>query len=340
MLEKAIVSAPATASARGRAASLLPSARGGMVGVTDGAAYGHGPPPELCCTHSSTAMGIALGLAAAFAWGLNDYFVALAARRTGVLRTVLGFHVIATALLAAAALGTGALDGITATQVAVLGGVGVLGAVAYLLFFGALAIGPISIVSPIMSAYAAVTVLLAVFVLGERLSAGQTLAVIVAMLGVLLASTDLRALRTNHRAALAGVVLAVAAMVWIGGFVFGISYYTDDLGWLAPIFVGRGFSTLLLVLTALRGAQWRFPERSPRLLGLIALVGILDTLGYVAFNLGAQRADTSLVATASTPYAVVPVVMGVALLGERPAPNQWVGVALVIAGLVILGLVS
>ncbi len=284
--------------------------------------------------------GIALGLAAALAWGLNDYFVALAARRTGVLRTVLGFHVIATALLAVAALGSGALDGMSVTQAAVLFGVGALGATAYLLFFRALAIGPISIVSPIVSGYAAITVLLAVFVLGERLSGAQTLAVVVAMLGVVLASTDLRSLRTIHRSALVGVALAVAAMIWISGFVFGISYYSTDLGWLAPIFVGRGFSTILLGLFALRGSGWHWPDRSPGLLGLIALVGILDTLGYVAFNLGAQREDTALVATASTPYAVVPVIMGVALLGERPAPNQWLGVGTVISGLVLLGLVS
>jgi len=284
--------------------------------------------------------GIAFGLAAAFAWGLNDYFIALAARRTGVMRTVLGFHVIATTLLAVAALASGALRGVTAEQVAVLFGVGVLGAAAYLLFFRALAIGPISIVSPIVSGYAAVTVLLAVFVLGERLSIGQTIAVLIAMLGVVLASADLRTLRGIHRSALVGVALAVAAMIWTGGFVFGVSYFSDELGWLAPIFIGRGFSTVVLGLIAVRGSGWHWPDRSPRLVGLIAVVGILDTLGYVAFNLGAQRDDTALVATASTPYAVVPVIMGVALLGERPAPNQWLGVVAVIGGLVLLGLVS
>ena len=286
------------------------------------------------------AMGIALGLTAAFAWGLNDYFIALAARRTGVLRTVLGFHLVATLGLAAAALATGELAGVSGRQVAVLVVVGAVGAASYLFFFRALAIGPISIVSPIVSAYAAVTVLLAVLLLDERLSGGQAAAFAVAMTGVVLASADPRQMASTHRIATLGVVLAVLAMAWLGGFVFGISYYADDLGWLAPIFLGRAFSCVLLILTALPGGRWRFPERSLRLLALLTLVGALDTLGYVAFNLGVGRADTSVVATASAPYAVVPVVMGVLLLGERPAPSQWAGAAAVIAGLVLLGLSS
>ena len=45
-------------------------------------------------------MGIALGLTAALSWGLADYFAAIASRRTGPFRVVLGFHVVATILLA------------------------------------------------------------------------------------------------------------------------------------------------------------------------------------------------------------------------------------------------
>ena len=57
------------------------------------------------------------------------------------------------------------------------------------LLLPALAIGPISIVSPIVSAYAAVTVVCAVVIGGERLGAGETAAILVVLLGVLLASS-------------------------------------------------------------------------------------------------------------------------------------------------------
>jgi drug/metabolite transporter (DMT)-like permease len=47
-----------------------------------------------------------------------------------------------------------------------------------------------------------------------------------------------------------------------------------------------------------------------------------------------------VVAAASAPYATVPIVMGVSLFGERPTPTQWLGVGLVIAGVVVLGAVA
>jgi drug/metabolite transporter (DMT)-like permease len=285
-------------------------------------------------------MGIALGLTAAFCWGVNDYFVVLAARRTGARRTVLCFHLIATLALALVVLTAGDLAGVSGRQLLALLLLGGLGAASYLAYYRALAVGPISIVSPIVSGYAAVTVILAVLLLGERLNGGQTVAVAVSMAGVLLASTDLGQLRRTRRVALTGVVLAVVSMLWIGGFVFGLSYYTQELGWLVPIFLGRAFACLFLLAGAVRGAQWPFSGVSPRLVGLLALVGLLDTLGYVAFNVGVQHADTALVATASAPYAAIPVIMGVALLRERPALNQWAGVAAVFTGVVLLALAS
>jgi len=37
-------------------------------------------------------------------------------------------------------------------------------------------------------------------------------------------------------------------------------------------------------------------------------------------------------------YPLIPILVGVAYLRERPAPNQWVGVAAVGAGLVLLAI--
>lgn len=285
-------------------------------------------------------MGIALGLAAALCWGLSDVCATFATRRTGALGTLLGFHLLSTAVLAIAVVGSGALDDVRLEHVLVFLGNGVLGAGAYLFFYRALAMGPISIVSPIVSGYAAVTVILAVLVLGESLNGGELAAVVVAFTGVLLASTDLTQLHRIERRELAGIGLAVLAMTWIGIYLFFVAYYTDELGWLTPIFLGRVFTALFLAAAAVRGASWRLADRSRLVLGLVGAIAVLDTVGYVAFNVGVERADTSLVATAAAPYAVVPIVVGVAFLEERPAPTQWLGVVAVIAGMVLLGLFS
>jgi drug/metabolite transporter (DMT)-like permease len=286
-------------------------------------------------------MGILLGLTAALSWGLADYFAAMASRRTGSFRVVLGFHLAAMVLLVALLLVTGeGFSDVSGGDLGWLAFVGVLGGLSYLAFYRALAIGPISIVSPIVSAYAAVTVVCAVLIGGERLAAGETAAIVVVIVGVLLASSDLAQMRHLERIALLGILLALVTAVVIGAFVYGVAYFSAEYGWLVPIVLARGFSTLFLVLASLRGGDWRFSDRSPRLLATIALIAVVDTLGYVAFNFGVRHADTTVVATAAAPYAVVPIVAGVVLLYERPRTTQWAGIGLVIAGLILLGLVS
>ena len=324
-------------------------------------------------------MGVALGLGAALSWGLADYFAARASRGIGALRVVLGFHLFALIPLTVLVLATGGLAKVTGHQILFYAGVGVVGWASYLTFYGALAIGPISVLSPIVSGYAAVTVLLAVVFAGNSLSAVEGLAVAITIAGAMLASADVRAIRHTklQRRSGLGFVLALCAMALLGAFVFGVSYYRASLGWLPPIFLGRAFATVFVLGHVLsqrgdRPAAGAEPEaiEAPEtdaiaagggplaagavavpdpadrplgrraLLAVLALLALLDTGGYVCFNLGVGHAAAAIVAGAAAPYAVVPIAMGVSLFGERPSRPQWVGVALVLAGVVVLGAAS
>jgi len=129
-------------------------------------------------------------------------------------------------------------------------------------------------------------------------------------------------------------------MVLIGTFLFALAVYADDIGWLVPILLARSVTCVLLAGAAATRPALRWPRATPRTVGLLALVGLLDTGGYVAFNVGVQHSDTGLVAAASAPYAVVPIVTGALFLHERPAWPQRLGAAAVIAGVAVLGAVS
>jgi drug/metabolite transporter (DMT)-like permease len=318
-------------------------------------------------------VGVLLGLGAALSWGLADYFAALASRGIGALRVVLGFHLFALIPLTVLVLATDGLAKVSGGQIAFFVGIGAVGWVSYLTFYGALAIGPISVLSPIVSGYAAVTVLLAVAFAGDALTALQAVAVALTIAGAMLASADVRAIvhaRLERRSAL-GFVLALCAMALLGGVVFGVSYYRAKIGWLGPIFLVRAFATVFILGHVLAGGGARppakveqpmpeidaitagagplaagavsVPERkqSTRLLvGLLVLLALLDTGGYVFFNLGVGHASAAIVAAASAPYAVVPIVMGVTLFKERPTGPQWIGVACVIIGVIVLGAVT
>jgi drug/metabolite transporter (DMT)-like permease len=251
----------------------------------------------------------------------------------------LAFHLAALIPLTALVLATDALARVTAGEVLLFALLGAAGWVSYLAFYRALALGPISLLSPIVSGYAAVTVILAVLIAGERLSAVEGGAVLVTLAGVIVVSADVSriAALSIDRRSLHGVVLAVGAMVLFGGFVFGVSYHRVQIGWLAPIFLARGFTALFLILhSGWRGTlRWRDP--SPILVSLIVLIALLDTGGYVFFNFGVGHAQTSIVATASAPYALVPMLMGTVLLSERLSRAQWAGIAIVCGGLMLIG---
>ena len=119
--------------------------------------------------------------------------------------------------------------------------------------------------------------------------------------------------------------------------MFGISYDQEQLGWLALIFLARGFTAAFLILHSGRRGTLRWRDPSPIVVLLIVLIALLDTGGYVLFNVGVGHAQTSLVATASAPYALVPVLMGTVLLSERLSRTQWAGIAIVCGGLVLIG---
>ena len=283
-------------------------------------------------------MGVLFGLGAAVTWGSADYVAAIAGRRIGSHRVVLGFHVVATFLLALLVLGTGSLQGVSAADAGFFVLVGAIGWTGYACFYRALAIGPISVLSPIVSGYAMVTLLLAIILLDERLGVAAAGAVVVSVVGIVLASSGLRHIFRIERLDAHGLLFALAAMVLIGAFVLGVSVKADDLGWLAPVFLARLFSTVFVFASLIKGGAWRFPDRSPRVLWAVVALALLDTAGYISFNLGTERSDTAIVAAASAPYAVIPVIAGVLFFHERPTPTEWVGVGFVIAGLVLLGL--
>jgi drug/metabolite transporter (DMT)-like permease len=217
--------------------------------------------------------------------------------------------------------------------------IGLLGCGGYMAFFKALNLGPVTIVSPIVSGYTVITVILAVIILAERPGPLQTLAIVIVFVGVGLASTELRTLKGagGGFSLSRGIVLAIIAMFLIGGYVFSIAYFTEPYGWLVPIFLVRVFSTGFFLGGS---AVMRYPLLAnvtwPLAIAML-LIGVVETSAYISFSFGVAIADTSLVATIASGYALVPIVLGFIFLGERPALNQWVGIAMVIFGLILLG---
>lgn len=278
------------------------------------------------------------GVGAALGWGIGDYAGALSSRRIGVLWTSLGMQILGTGAYAAVLLATGRFPTVTGDAVPWGIALAVVGASALFVFYKALALGPIAVVSPVSASYAAVTVILVVAFLGERLSPGQLVAISVTFVGILLASSDLRVIVQTLGRPLPGIRLAFAATLGFGIYGAALAAATRAHDGLELVLLARVASAVLLAAAVLVTRTPVPTDRRPATLGLLVLIGIFDTAANVSFVLGVEAGYASIVATGSGLYPVLPAFLAIFFLGERLVPNQYLGIAITVAGLVALGL--
>jgi len=279
------------------------------------------------------------GLIAAVGWGLADFFGAVVGRRIGSLWTV----IVAQTFTAIVATGIVLASGDPVRPVTtVLGAVAlnaVFSATAYVTHYKALELGPVAVVSPIGATYALVGVVLAIVVLGERPNAAVLIGGIITIVGVMLTSTDLQKLRAGIRHRPPGLPWAIVSAVGFGVGGFLLAYLSRELGWIVGLWASRCAQLVgFLVVGLYRRDELRGHFPVGAWLAAAIGVGLADLLGVTAFSIGAHAGFVSIVLVASAVFPLIAVTLSIGYLGERPVPNQYVGVGLTVAGLLVLGL--
>jgi drug/metabolite transporter (DMT)-like permease len=268
----------------------------------------------------------ALALAAAASWGVGDFLGGIKSR------TLSPFAV----LVVAQPIGLAAAAVVVAVRGGGPPGEGVLwaclaacfGTTGLIAFYRGMAIGALSIVAPIAGAGAAIPVIWGLLT-GDHPSGYQELGFAVALLGVVLASWE----RRPEAAALAaGVGWAVVAMLAFGGYYIPM-HAASRVDWAWAAFVFRSTSVLLVL------AGWlalRPRNAGRRDLPALAAIGILDTGGNFFFAAAASRGLVSVVSILASLYPVATVLLARAFLQERVQRAQELGIALTLAGIVLV----
>jgi drug/metabolite transporter (DMT)-like permease len=274
---------------------------------------------------------VVLALVAALAYGVSDFLAALASRRFGVLRaTTIGYL---TALVAIVLLWSTS-PGLWSAGAALSGAVaGVLAVVGFLGFYSALAIGPMSVLSPFMSVLGALVPVGIALGRGERLTPLAITAIVVAVLaGALVSVTRERASRIPLRALLCAVVGGVG----LGSSVAAIDAAPSGSG-LVPGVVETAVGVVILVVVSImrRGATRAAAaetgaSRTPHAQAVVAgaLLGLANGLLVLALAGGGGLAVVSVLVNL---YPVVTVLLATIIARERMAAIQVVGVVLAFA---------
>ncbi|KRB38833.1 EamA family transporter [Microbacterium sp. Root180] len=312
-----------------------------------------------------------LALVGALIYGAADFLGGLAAKR---LRSIVVTAVTAVSGLLALAIvqpfigGTWTLEDLAWGVLA-----GGFGALAIVLLYACLAIGPMSILSPLTAVVSAIAPMLwGLLVDGETLSpvayAGLAVAVVAVVLVGFIPGEKV------VRPRIGGLLMAVGAGVAIGGFLIVIDQTSSTSG-LVPLILSRsttfvvaGIAVGVLVLAAVRRGRGAASVLTPGVgIGvtptghadlehadathptpvpsvaqawlLAATCGIVDAAANALTLLALRGGDLSIVSALTALYPAGTILLAAVVLRERVAGVQWAGLALalVAGGMLALG---
>ncbi|MFD6189155.1 EamA family transporter [Streptomyces sp. NPDC060275] len=276
-------------------------------------------------------------LATSVLWGLADFGGGVLTRRTPALTVVVVSQSIAVAVLGVVVAATGAWsEGSPHLWFAVAAGL--VGPVAMLAFYRALAMGPMGVVSPLGSLGVAVPVTVGL-VLGERPGPPQLAGILVAVAGVVLAGgPQLRGAPVQRRA----VVLTLVAAIGFGAVMALIAEASASLtGLFLALFVQRVTNVaaggLALWVSVRRGAA-ALPEQGLPLTALpaLAFVGLADVAANGTYSIAAQYGPVTVAAVLASLYPVVTALAARGFLSERLRAVQAAGAGLALVGTLLL----
>ncbi|MFD7614192.1 EamA family transporter [Streptomyces sp. NPDC059828] len=279
-------------------------------------------------------------LATSLLWGLADFGGGLLTRRIPALTVVVVSQAIAVVVLGAVVLATGGLHE-AGPELWYAVAAGVVGPVAMLSFYRALALGPMGVVSPLGSLGVVVPVSVGLL-LGERPGLMQFAGIGVAVVGVLLAGgPELRGAPVQRQS----ILLTLLAAFGFGSVMALISEASTTLtGLFLALFVQRVTNVAVggaaLFVSVRRGGR-ALPEEGGMevvrgSLPALAFVGLADVAANGTYSIAAQYGPVTVAAVLASLYPVVTALAARGVLKERLRAVQAAGAGLSLIGTVLL----
>ena len=261
-------------------------------------------------------------------WGVGDFIGGFKTRRLGAFAVLFISQPPTLLLIAAIVLvrGVAIAPGPWIVAGVVAGLVGLVGLSAA---YRGMAVGVVSIVSTIAATGPVIPIIVGL-VLGERPSVLQFAGIVLALAGIALLAFDRR--QAGGRL-VPGVGLALLAALAFGVFLVAIRYASRPDPLWGVLAVRTGSVLALLVL----GLVFRSRIKVPRAdLPSLLAVGVLDVSADVFFAFATTIGLLSIVSILSSLYPVATVILARIVLNERMLRLQQVGIALALAGVLLI----
>jgi drug/metabolite transporter (DMT)-like permease len=304
---------------------------------------------------------VILGFSGAVVFGSADFLGGLASKRLGSMKvTALAALTGFLTLLLASIWIPGTMD-----SGALFWGVlsGVSGSLAIMLLYASLAIGPMSILSPLGALVSAVVPVAWAGIQGEVLGPLGYVAIAIGFVAIVLVGfvPDKKAVRPTLR----GLSMATGAGIFIGLFIIFIDQVNPETG-LIPLLANRAtsFTIMSIAIGVAAAIHWGHrrgllgqgrlgrdgPPRADIVVGergfqnlriglsLAIACGVVDAIGNSLLLFGIHIGDLSVMSVLTAMYPIGTIILAGIILKERVAPVQIVGLALAISAAALLAL--
>jgi drug/metabolite transporter (DMT)-like permease len=297
---------------------------------------------------------VVLALLASLLYGASDFLGALSARRLTVIRASTAIYLAGTATGAIALL---TLPWAYSDRALWAGTIaGLFAIIGMVTFYAALAIGPMSLLAPLIALIQTAIPVIGAAILGQSLRPVAWVAVALALIATTLISIPTRPSTPDTKAArisARGGMLALVSGITLGLSVVSLDTAPSDSG-VFPAFLDLAAGlVVLLPLLAVRRLRvsdgWlkggsaaatevaRSPRTDARSWVASAVGGVLLGVGNILLVLALHGGNLAVVAVLVSLYPLATVILARLVLRERMSLLQFVGVALAIVAAVLLG---
>ena len=277
-----------------------------------------------------------LGAGAAGSWGVGDFTARFLGRAIGVPQGLFGMMLVGSLAvgLYVVASGETLVWELSGLWLLILNGVATV--LATMMLFEALTRGPVSLGSPMVSSYPAFAVPMTV-VFGARPEIIHWVAMVATLGGVWLVALAVWRIEGGDKPEYAPAVLRRAVLLAIGAaFFFAVALLAADHA-IERYGLPMTLLSSRIVGAVVLGAGFLVMRKVPRMplraWPLILLIALVDTLGYVFVYAGLSLENGEFAIVTSSAYSVVTILLARIFLREQVVPLQWLGVAIVIAGI-------
>lgn len=287
-------------------------------------------------------IAIVFGFIAMVGGGLTDVYAKKVIERVGDLKSMLYIRIVAVLIMFSLVLFYPELPKFSTTNIIYIIVLGLADFVGYWAVYKAYTKGKVSVMGAIMAPYAALSAFISYKFFGEDFTIVKTVGILIALIGIVITSLDFNELKDGFQLKdfARGLGYAVLALVIYGLFVPFYDSFLEQPGW-AWLMILLDVPLLLAVFVSIKLSKQKIQKKDFTDPKWIIMSALMMGIMIIAYAAGLKfSSQTSIMAAVASSYPLSILIGGRLVLNEKLAKNQYVGIGIIVVGIIVMSLVG